>query len=323
MIKLTIIFGGQSNEHDISIASANSIMKHIHKYKYEISLIYIDQDGKWYDCKDINDLSNIKTIDNYNVLQKSDIVFPVLHGKYGEDGTIQGLLDMMNVKYVGCGLSSSMVAMDKELTKIVLNSINIPQAKYICIRKDDYNLNNILTIIDQNIKYPLFIKPCRSGSSVGINKVYNQEGLEQYIDIAFQYDDKVIIEEYIEGREIEVGILGNKELIISNIGEIVTKDDFYSYNSKYHNNNSKTIIPNDIDDTIIYKIKASAIAIYKFLNCKGLSRLDFFVHKDKIIFNEINTMPGFTNISMYPILFNNIGIEYSDLIDRLIELGLE
>ena len=322
MINLTILFGGKSNEHDISILSAKSIMKYINRDKYNISLIYIDKDGEWYRCFDIEKLDGLEIIDNYNILNKADVVFPVLHGRYGEDGTIQGLMEVLGVKYVGCGIGSSLIAMDKELTKIVLNSINIPQAKYISVFKDNYNINSILDIIDNDIHYPIFIKPARSGSSVGINKVYDSDGVEKCIQEAFNYDDKVIIEEYIEGREIEVGILGNDELIISDIGEIKTSEDFYSYDSKYKNKTSKTIIPALIDDTLVYKIKACALEIYRTMECRGLARLDFFVNKDKIIFNEINTMPGFTNISMYPMLFENIGIDYSELIDRIIELGM-
>ncbi len=323
MINLTIIFGGKSNEHNISILSARSIMKYINKDKYNISLIYIDKDGIWYKCHDIDNLDNLELIKNFNMLTQTDIVFPVLHGKYGEDGRLQGLFEILGIKYVGCRLDSSLISMDKELTKIILNNINIPQAKYLCVHKNNYNINSILKAINTQIKYPVFIKPARSGSSIGINKAYDSNSVDKYIKEAFKYDDKVIIEEYIKGREIEVGILGNNELIISDIGEIKTNDDFYSYDSKYKNNKSKTIIPALIDDALVYKIKGCAIEIYKVLECRGLSRLDFFVDNDRIIFNEINTMPGFTNISMYPMLFESIGINYSDLIDRLIELGME
>ena len=321
--KVVLIFGGNSYEHEVSIKSARSIMKYINKDKYEIKLIYIDKMGKWLLCNDISNLDNLIELSDFKILEWCDIAFPILHGNYGEDGKIQGLFEMLGVKYVGCNLISSAICMDKVFTKIILDKIGVANAKYIIVNKNDYDLNNTLKNIKENIGYPCFIKPANAGSSIGISKIYHESELDKNIKEAFKYDKKILIEEYIQGREVEVGILGNDEIIVSNIGEIKPGDDFYSYDAKYNSKESIVKVPIVLKEEIENKIKEYAKKAYKFLECSGLSRIDFFIQNgtNKIYLNEINTMPGFTNISMYPVLFDNIGIKYDVLIDKLIDLA--
>lgn len=322
--KLVIIFGGKSTEHDISIKSARSIMEYINKDKYEIKLVYIDKKGKWLLCNNIKKLNSLIELKDFKILEWCDIVFPILHGSYGEDGKLQGLLEMLNINYVGCDLKSSCNCMDKEITKILLNNQNILQADYIRVDKTNYDLNNTLKEIKEKINYPCFIKPANSGSSIGIYKIYHESEVDKYIKEAFKYDNKILIEKYIRGREVEVGILGNDDIIVSNIGEIIAKDDFYSYDAKYNSKESIVKVPTKLNKDIENKIKEYAKKAYETMGCSGLSRIDFFIENstNNVYLNEINTMPGFTNISMYPILFEEIGIKYDILIDKLIELGI-
>jgi len=322
---IVIIFGGKSFEHEVSIKSAKSIMNAINKDKYEIKLVYIDKLGDWYLCNDINKLDNLVPIKDIKIFENCDCVFPVLHGNNGEDGKIQGLFDMVNVPYVGCNLISSALCMDKVFTKIILNNENINQTKYISIMENDYKIDNIKKEIRENIGYPCFIKPANAGSSVGINKIYHEHELEKNIAEALKYDKKILIEECIYGREVEIGVLGNNKVITSKVGEVIPGDDFYSYDAKYNSKESIVKIPASISDSLFEEIKNTAIKAYKVLECSSLSRIDFFIQNEtnKIYLNEINTLPGFTNISMYPVLFENIGIKYDILIDKLIELGIE
>ena len=323
--RIIIIFGGKSFEHDVSIKSAKSILKAINKEKYEIKLIYINKEGTWYLCENINKLEDLVPIKDTKIFDNCDCVFPVLHGNYGEDGKLQGLLDMINIPYVGCNLISSAISMDKVFTKIILNNEDILQAKYIAIKKNEYNIDNLKIQIKEKLGYPCFIKPANAGSSVGISKIYHEHELEKNISEAFKYDKKILIEECIYGREVEIGVLGNDEIIASKVGEVIPGDDFYSYDAKYNSKESMVKIPATISESLYNKIKETAIKAYKALECSGLSRIDFFIQNEtnKIYLNEINTLPGFTNISMYPILFENIGIKYDVLIDKLIDLGIK
>ena len=275
----------------------------------------------------------------FTYLKNFDMVFPVLHGLYGEDGTIQGLLEMLKVPYVGVGVLGSAVGMDKVYTKIVFEKARIPQAKYAYVRRkkngyvyilEDFGeleipLKDICKKINEKIKFPMFVKPSNSGSSVGINKAHNIEELEKYIEYASKFDTKILVEENINGREIECAVLGNENPKASCIGEILAADEFYSYDAKYNNAESKTQIPADISEEISNKIRELAIKAYKSLDCRGLSRVDFFVEREteKIYINEINTMPGFTSISMYPKLWEISGLKYSELLDELIKLAVE
>ncbi len=320
---IVIIFGGQSSEHEVSIKSAQSVLKFINKDKYNIKLIYIDKKGNWNLCTNINKLDNLVKITDTKIFDNCYTVFPILHGKNGEDGKIQGIFEMLNIPYVGCNVISSAIAMDKEFTKIVLNSVGIKQAKYISIKKNSYNLNETLIKVKKEIGYPCFIKPSNGGSSIGINKVYHEKELNKNIEEAFKYDNKVIIEECIYGREVEIGVLGNENPVISRVGEIIAGDDFYSYEAKYESKESIVKVPINISEKTYNLIKENALLAYQTLECRGLARIDFFIQNEtnEIYLNEINTMPGFTNISMYPVLFSDIGIKYDVLIDKLIELS--
>jgi len=321
--KVILIFGGKSYEHEVSIKSAKSILKYINKEKYEIILIYITKTGKWNLCYDINNLDVLVPITDNKIFKDCYCVFPVLHGSYGEDGKLQGYLDMINIPYVGCNLISSSLCMDKAFTKIVLDSVGIKQAKYIIIYKNNFDIDKVKSLIKEKIKFPCFIKPANAGSSVGISKIYHEHELIDNINNAFKYDNKLVIEECIYGRELEVGILGNDDIIVSNVGEILPGDDFYSYDAKYNSKESIVKVPTELNSEIKREIQDIARLAYKTLECSGLSRIDFFLKNktNEVYLNEINTLPGFTNISMYPLLFEDIGIKYDVLIDKLLDLG--
>ena len=349
-LKVGVVFGGMSTEHSVSIVSGTSIIKNMNKEKYEIFPIYIDVEGNWYSyCKDANkiDILNVGDtpnelipIDNiFTYLKALDIVFPVLHGLYGEDGTIQGLFELLKIPYVGCRVLGSCICMDKAYTKVVLQKAGIPQVKHMYIKKtNDYfenvNKNVNCELMDihrlsqkvvKTLGLPVFIKPSNSGSSVGVNKAVTVEDVEKYIMIASKYDKKIIIEEAINAREVECAVLGNNEIVTSVLGEILPAEEFYSFDAKYKNENSTAKIPADLDEDQTEKIKKLAIKAFKAVDARGLSRVDFFVDRisKNIYLNEINTMPGFTTISMYPQLFEKCGIPYSELIDKLINLALE
>lgn len=327
MIKLGIVYGGVSTEHDISVMSAKSIIENLDKEKYEIHEIYINKYGKWYEVID-DEKEEI-----YNLiwtLKKLDVVFPVLHGLGGEDGTIQGMLEMLKVPYVGCKVLASSVGMDKVYTKIIFEKAGIPEAPYVYIKKKE----NGYIIVNENFKeeefkvesitkklnYPMFVKPSNSGSSVGVKKATNNEELKMAIENAGQYDNKILIEQGINAREVECAILDGTEVRASTVGEIISAEEFYSFDAKYNIPESKTIIPADISKEQIEQIQKLAIRAFKAIDGSGLARVDFFIEKDtnKIYINEINTMPGFTKISMYPKLFEAVGIKYSELLDKLI-----
>ena len=332
-MKLAVVFGGISSEHDVSVVSGTSVLKNLDKEKYDILPLYIDKDGTWYEyLKDLNcieiakigeKLSDLKKIDNViETIKKQDVVFPVLQGLNGEDGTIQGLFEIAHVPYVGCKVLASSIAMDKVYTKIILDKAGIRQAnsEYIRKWKDKYiyvdkefneiicNIDEICDIIEKNLEYPMFIKPSNSGSSVGVNKAETRENLKKYIDYASEFDKKVLVEQGISGHEVECAVLGNEEIIASNVGEIKAADEFYSFDAKYNNEESRTLIPAEISQDKIDEIRKLAVKAFKAIDGKGLSRVDFFVEHEtnKIYLNEINTMPGFTTISMYPMLFENI-----------------
>lgn len=348
MKKIGVIFGGMSTEHDVSIVSGTSVIKNLDKTKYEVYPIYISKNGDWYKYYDSEEKileigSNItptEKIENITAYLKNlDVLFPVLHGLYGEDGTIQGLFELLKIPYVGCKVLSSCVGMDKVYTKLILEKANIPQAKSIYIRKyndkyiyiDDFlnetllSLKDLSLIISKKLGFPLFVKPSNSGSSVGVNKARNLEELENCIEYASKYDKKILIEEFIDGREVECAVLGNENVTASCVGEILPAEEFYSFDAKYKNSNSALCIPANLPQNISDEIKKLAIKAFKSIDGKGLSRVDFFVekHTKKIYLNEINTLPGFTNISMYTKLWEQSGLSYSNLLDKLIELSLE
>ena len=350
-IKLGVIFGGKSTEHDVSVTSGTSVIKNLSKEKYEINPIYISKEGTWYKyTKDTNVIDILEIGENpkelekitniVEELQKLDVVFPVLHGLYGEDGTVQGMLELLNIPYVGCKVLASSICMNKIYTKMVLEKAQIKQAKAVIINKSlagkiiyiDESLNHqekdekeICDIVNKKLGYPVFIKPSNSGSSVGVNKAKNGEELIRYIDEAAEFDKEILIEEAINGNEIECAVLGNEEVKASCVGQVLSADEFYDYESKYKNAESKTIIPAEIEESISEKIRETAVKAFKAVGGTGLARVDFFVDKNtsKIYLNEINTMPGFTNISMYPKLWENVGLKYENLLDELIQLAMK
>lgn len=327
-IKLGLIYGGMSTEHEVSISSYESIIKNIDKDKYEITSFYISKDGTWF-------TDGKRTKDVFNSLKEMDCVFPILHGKNGEDGNIAGMLEIIGVSYVGCKTLSSAICMDKVITKKLLEKANINVSKYMFIKKINDNFywvqdNYDYVLLDKEIldlsvntllNYPVVVKPSRSGSSVGVSVANDYLELENAINEASIYDEKILIEEFIDGKELEVAVLGNNDLIVSNIGNIIPDEIVYSYNSKYKGN-SKTVVLNTIEENLESKIKNIVLTTYKVLDCSGLARVDLFLIGNEVLVNEVNTMPGFTSISMYPKLMESINISYTDLIDRLISLSM-
>ena len=334
MIKLGVIYGGKSTENEVSVKSAKSILENINKDKYDIYPIYIDKNGEWFETKEDNK-TKIENIIEY--IKKLDKVLPVLHGLYGEDGTIQGMFELFNMKYVGCKVLASSVGMDKVYTKLIFEKARINQTKYIYVKIDingnfiyvDEELNeknmyieDIASLAEKKLKYPMFVKPSNSGSSVGVNKAENKEQLIKNIETAAKFDKKVLIEEGIIGKEVECAVLESKDgkIEVTNPGEIIPAGDYYSFDSKYNDKESKTLNNARITDEQKEEIKNLALKAFKAIDGSGLSRVDFFVEDgtEKIYINEINTMPGFTKISMYPKLFEEYGYKYSELLDKLI-----
>jgi len=348
MKKLAVLFGGKSEEHNVSVVSGTSIISNLDKEKYKIYPVYISKDGKYYKYtkkveeitplkidEEIKELEEIDNIIKY--LEDIEVIFPVLHGTYGEDGTLQGLLELIGKKYVGCKVLSSALCMDKVYAKILFKTAGLSVAKSMYLKKkdNDYiyiddNFNKIILDeislekeVSSYLKYPVFIKPSSGGSSVGLSKAHNKEELITGLEEAFTHDKKVLIEEAIIGREVECAVLGNDNPVASYIGEIISAENFYTYDSKYKNKKSKTIVPAEADENIMKKIRLLALKAYTATDCTGLSRIDFFIEDktNKIIINEINTMPGFTEISMYPKLMEHLGYSYTKLLDALIELA--
>ncbi len=336
MIKLGVIFGGMSTENEVSVKSATSVMNNLDKNKYEVFPIYINKEGNWFEYENNKPIENI-----IKYLKNMDVIFPVLHGLYGEDGTIQGMLELLKIPYVGCGIIASSIGMDKSYTKIIFEKAKINQTKHIYIKDYDgekmtivendldekkISIDDVINLKNEKLKFPLFIKPCNSGSSVGVNKAENDEDLKQAILEAFKYDSKVLIEQGIKGKEVECAVLGNSRIGVeaSRVGEILSAEDFYTFDAKYENQDSKTVIPASITDEQQEEIRKLAAKAFKALDGNGLSRVDFFVEEGtgKVFLNEINTMPGFTNISMYPKLMEDFGYSYSSLLDKLIEIAL-
>lgn len=331
-----ILFGGKSVEHEISIRSAVNVFENIDKETYSVSLIGINKSGKWFlmnkvdgSFLDDNELS-IK-IDSSNPLFTTnsgmefsvDIIFPVLHGTDGEDGSVQGMLECLNIPYVGSEVLGSSMSMNKAVTKKILRQSNLPVAKGLELTKGDaYNLDEIIA----EIGIPLIVKPSNLGSSVGVSKVSNKEELATAISLALKYDNQILIEEFITGREMECAILGNENPLATPPGEIVLKGDHevYSYDAKYEDElGTDLLIPASVESVLEKKIQDLCIKAFQALNCKDLARVDFFIKEDQeIVINEINTIPGFTSISMYPKLCELIGVNYQQLISKLLEMAL-
>lgn len=321
MKKILILFGGNSHEHAISCKSAKTILTHIDKSLYNITAVGIDHQNNWYlYLDDINLIDeswqnrNIEKITNIiEFLKQFDKVFPVIHGNPEENGNIQGMFNLFNIEYVGTDLLGSIISYDKELTKIICNHHKIPQVPYITITENK-KIKNI------PIPYPVIIKPAKCGSSIGINIASNVKELNEYVNLAFKYDNKVIIEKYIKARELECAILETNKIITSPIGEIRSSNTFYDYEAKYLKDSS-LIIPANISKELAKEITELSKKIFNILSLSTLARIDFLYdyNEEKLYFNEVNTMPGFTDISMYPLLFKEVGINIKNLITKIIE----
>ncbi|MBR4017692.1 MAG: D-alanine--D-alanine ligase [Oscillospiraceae bacterium] len=346
-----VLFGGISPEHDVSLRSAESVLNNMDKEKYNIFPVGITKEGEWIffggtdysllpgeqwmthpdNCKAIispvRGHGLLRFVDDGVVAEPIDVVFPVLHGENGEDGAMQGLLQMAGIPYVGPHISASAVAMDKTLTKLVVDNAKVPQASWYLVRNSELGkkIVDILTEIEQTFSYPVFVKPAGTGSSVGVSKANNREELKNALIKAGRFDEKILVEEFIDGREVEVAVLGNDTPVASVVGEIDSGAEFYDYDAKYLTDTSVAYIPARVSDEVSEELRERAIQVYKAIGCQGLSRVDFFVTRkdDRVVFNEINTLPGFTSISMYPKLMNASGIPYGALIDRLLELAME
>jgi D-alanine-D-alanine ligase len=355
--RIGLVFGGRSGEHEVSLASAASVMANLDSDKYEVVPIGITKEGAWLlgteparlmaaEQSVSQDAGTEKTtavtltsdprlrrlipmqggerLEDNGAL---DIIFPVLHGTYGEDGTLQGLLEMANVPYVGCGVLGAALGMDKEKMKMVFQSISLPSVDYLVYRRNEWERSpeTIMDAIEQRLGYPCFVKPVNLGSSVGISKAHDRGELEHAMHIAAEYDRKIIIECGINCRELECAVLGNDEPIASVVGEVIASNEFYDYNAKYIDNKSQIIIPADIPQAAAEEVRRQAVAAFLALDLSGLARVDFFLEKEtgRVYINEVNTLPGFTQISMYPKLWEASGLPYSQLLDRLIELAIE
>lgn len=351
-IRVGVIYGGRSGEHEVSVLSANSVLSAIDQSKYDVIPIGITKEGQWLpgqspaalveskelyvrllgdrsedEKNSLMDLNNREGQILAGLKGQIDIIFPVLHGPFGEDGTVQGLLELAGIPYVGCGVLASAVGMDKAVMKAVFIQNGLPVGDFLAYLRKDWEKEpeRVIKEISDKLGYPNFVKPANLGSSVGISKAHNPDELKQAIDYAALFDRKIIIEKMMTGREIECSVLGNDEPIASVPGEIVPCAEFYDYEAKYILNDSKLIIPAELSPEISREIQDLAVRAFKAIDGSGLSRVDFFVEPDtsNIYVNEINTLPGFTRISMYPKLWEASGIGYSELIDRLIRLGIE
>lgn len=335
-IKVAFLYGGKSTEHEVSLRSAKSVYEAMDQTRFELSLIYIDRNGRWIYHK-TGEVQEVTQNDGFllRVVPSSgfyvnderldiDVVFPVMHGNAGEDGNLQGLLEMVEVPYVGCNTRASSVCMDKDMTKRLLKERGILVADGVVYKahaKDGITFE----AVSEQLGLPMFVKPVNQGSSVGVSKVVDESSFEAAVRIAFEYDSKIMIERGVEGREIEVSVLGNSDLVVSVPGEIVSNTEFYSYESKYIDDDGAMLqIPAELSEAQLEKIQAVAEATYRALDCEGMSRVDVFLTKDdEVIVNEVNTIPGFTSISMYPKLLDASGVGYTELVGRLVELALE
>ena len=309
-LKVAILFGGKSGEHEVSLVSAESVIKNLDKDKYDVLPIKITKEGKG--------------LIDYN-FEKIDVVFPVLHGPFGEDGTVQGFLELAGLPYVGCGVLGSSVCMDKVMQKKVIESEDIKQTPYIWFWSKDWQARKNEILDEISLAYPVFIKPANLGSSLGISKANNREELVQSAEEALQYDRKIIIEQGIKNpREIEVAVIGNQNPHSSVPGEIISSNEFYDYDAKYIDGKSNTKVQADLTKEKTKQIQEMSTKAYKILNCEGMARVDFLLDEEgEVYLNELNTIPGFTSISMYPKLWEATGVSYPKLLDKLIELAIE
>ena len=358
-INLGILFGGRSCEHEVSVVSAQSVLNAIDPEKYTVHLIGIDKQGHWHLGSDIDQLIENKEVKSLgeghtkertssnqitlglhyqgnlepiSETQKSlpslDVIFPILHGTFGEDGTLQGLLELAGIPYVGCGVAASSIAMDKALAKQIFSAAGIPQSPCTIVRRADWQQDGtgILNHAEAELGFPMFVKPANMGSSVGVSKAHDMNSLKTAITDAFQYDNKIVIEQSMENcQEVECAVLGNENPTASVVGEIIPGAEFYDYQTKYIDDKTETLIPARISEPLSEKVRSLSITAFKAIDGSGLSRVDFFANEKtgEVFLNEINTLPGFTPISMYPQLWAASGITYPALIDQLIDLAID
>ena len=343
---LAVIFGGQSSEHEISCMSASNIIQCIDAQRYNIILVGITKEGHWVEAADLNAVqdgswrqSKTSIVLSPDATRKGlyrmsedekvqfvhlDVIFPVLHGLYGEDGTVQGLFKLAGIPFVGCGLFASAAGMDKLYTKIIVDTLGIRQAKYVPVYKEELpKMDEVVARVESALEYPVFVKPSRAGSSKGVNKAANREQLKNALIEAADNDRKILVEETIIGREVECAVLGNLDVKASGVGEILSADEFYDFDAKYYNSESKTLVDPPMPENMREQIREDAVKIFMTLDGRGLSRVDFFLTESGVVFNEINTLPGFTAISMYPMLWEAQGIPKKELVQKLIDLAFE
>ncbi len=350
-LDVCVLFGGISPEHEVSLRSAESVLNHLSKEKYNIFPVGITREGDWILFKGTdyallpaqqwqdypgNRRAAISPVRGQGLLsfegdcvvkESIDVVFPVLHGENGEDGAMQGLLQMAGIPYVGPHVAASAVSMDKTLTKLVMDNAGISQAAWQLVKNSELHnrMEQILDLLESRFSYPVFVKPAGTGSSVGVSKASDREMLRESLIQAGTYDEKILVEEFIHGREIEVAVMGNDSPMASICGEIDSGADFYDYDAKYVTDTSVAYIPARIPEDVAEQVRDLAVKVYSAIGCQGLSRVDFFVtyEENRVVFNEINTLPGFTSISMYPKLFAASGIPFEQLLDMLLQLAME
>jgi len=351
-VKVGLVYGGKSGEHEVSLSTAFAVMKEFDYSKYEIKPFYITKQGQWITGPSMTEppasgeqlrfeaseatnkgtthaalFSIFSALDGVTHEQQVDIMFPLLHGTFGEDGTIQGLFEMANIPYVGTGVLASSVGMDKVFMKKAFADANLPQCVFRYFTKAQWLKDQSFFLMECEIAlgYPCFVKPANLGSSVGVSKANNREELIKAIDYAFRFDRKVIIEEFIDAREVEVSVLGNDEPKASIVGEIISSNDFYDYKAKYIDGKSTMAIPANVDEAKMNELREMAITAFKAIDGTGLSRADFFLERKsgKIYINELNTLPGFTPFSMYPLLWRESGLNYQQLLDELLNLAFD
>jgi D-alanine-D-alanine ligase len=345
-INVLVLFGGQSGEHDVSLRSAQTVIGALDPERYTVRQVGITREGGWIASGDpmaaltatsplfqIGDgraeTEEVHAEPGLPMLMRDsvDVVFPVLHGPMGEDGTIQGMLELAGIPYVGSGVLGSAVAMDKAMTKMVLTQAGVPQAGWALVNRSEWesDADHVATAIESGIGVPCFVKPANMGSSVGVTKAHDAAELRTAIALALEYDRRVVVEEAIDGRELEMSVLGNEQPIASVAGEVVPCNEFYDFNAKYVDDDSDLIIPADVSPEKLAEMQEIAIRSFRALDLAGMARVDFFLERgtDRLVLNEVNTIPGFTSISMYPMLWAASGIPLAELVDRLIELAVD
>ena len=350
-LNVCVLFGGMSPEHKVSLRSAEFVLNNMDTEKYNVFPVGISETGDWilYGSTDYSKLptgewlncpenrraaispirgQGLLIFEEDNVIREMiEIVFPVLHGENGEDGSVQGLLQLAGIPYVGPHVAASAVSMDKTLTKLVADNAGVVQAAWQLVRDTEVrsHMDHVVARLEEKFQYPMFVKPAGTGSSVGVSKAADRNGLVQALNHAAQFDTKILVEEFIHGREVEVAVMGNASPVASICGEIDSGADFYDYDAKYVTDTSVAYIPARIPEDVEEFVREQAVKIYSAIGCQGLSRVDFFVtyEDNRVVFNEINTLPGFTSISMYPKLFAASGIPYNEIIDNLLQLAQE